>query len=172
MVDEELREILINQERSPGSNKSDSSEDDDRLEMKWTNKQENYIDEVKRLCEQKSKMYDIASHKCKRKYNFYSLPTIVIPLLLSVVNPYISNQYEIIQSSGMALVSILTGLNTFYNYGKKCERYNEYASKYDEIVNDIDLEMSKPKRYRTACDVYLERVKIRKNQTDNSAPFI
>ena len=55
MVDEELRQILVHDDKVT-SNRSDSSEDDDRLEMKWTNKQEDYIQELRRLSEEKSKL--------------------------------------------------------------------------------------------------------------------
>lgn len=170
MVDEELRDVLIDSHHQ--SNRSDSSEDDDRIEMKWSSKQEEYIEQLRTTCEEKSKLYDVASHKCKKKYNFYSLPTIIIPLVLSVVNPYVEQKYEIVNSVGMAMVSILTGLNTFYNYGKKCERYNEYSSKYSDIVEDIHLEMNKPKRFRVACDLFLERIKTKKGQCDATAPFV
>ena len=67
------------------SKTSETSEDADREEMKWQNKGEQFITDIMDYCDKQSNIYNIESHKCKKKYNLYSIPTIIIPLLLAVV---------------------------------------------------------------------------------------
>ena len=160
------------------SKTSETSEDADREEMKWQNKGEQFITDIMDYCDKQSNIYNIESHKCKKKYNLYSIPTIIIPLLLAVVLPIIPNdaflhvKKENINTGFMSFVAILNGLNTFYNFGKKSERYNEYSGKYAELSQQIAVELSKPKKFRTQLDVLTERVITKKIGLDATAPYI
>lgn len=166
------------------SKTSETSEDADREEMKWQNKGEHFITDIMDYCDKQSNIYNIESHKCKKKYNLYSIPTIIIPLLLAVVLPIIPNNSmkdsiginlsynSVINTGFMSFVAILNGLNTFYNFGKKSERYNEYSGKYAELSQQIAVELSKPKKFRTQLDVLTERVITKKIGLDSTAPYI
>ena len=168
------------------SKTSETSEDADREEMKWQNKGEHFITDIMDYCDKQSNIYNIESHKCKKKYNLYSIPTIIIPLLLAVVLPIIPNDAflhvkkeginlsynSVINTGFMSFVAILNGLNTFYNFGKKSERYNEYSGKYAELSQQIAVELSKPKKFRTQLDVLTERVITKKIGLDATAPYI
>ena len=150
----------------------DTSEDVDREEQKWESKGEDYVKSIQAECDKKSQIYNDASHHCKNKYNRYSVPTIVIPIIMGVASSYIPNDYQYITGTTMSFVGILNGLNTFYNYGKKSERFNEYSGKYGELSATISIELSKPKKFRTQLDVFTERISTRKLSLDATAPFI
>ena len=154
------------------SKSSDTSEDIDREEQKWEVKGEAYIKSLQDECNKKSQIYNDASHKCKSKYNRYSIPTIAIPLLMGVANTYIPAEYEYVNTITMCCVGILNGLNTFFNHGKMTERYGEYAGKYAELSQQIAIEFSKPRKHRVQLDVFTERISTKKLSLDASAPFI
>jgi len=156
------------------SDKEDSkeSEDRNREEQLWTDKSEKFIRKIQHDCLDKAKAYDEASRSSKKKYTRYALPGVVVPIIMSVVSPYLPADYKYVDGIALASIAILNGLNNFQNYGKKFSNYNEFAGKYSDLASYIEVEMSKPKRFRTSIDVYLERCSVRKSDLDNSAPFL
>jgi len=54
---------------------------------------------------------------------------------------------------------LFSGIGMFFNFGKKEHTHFEYANKFFELSNEIESELSKPKRMRVACDVYMEKIK-------------
>lgn len=150
----------------------DSSEDISRSEEKWSNNNEDFIRQLQKDCKQKANLFDKASHITKKRYNQFSIPTIITPIVMSVVSPYLSENYQYINAVSLAFVGVLNGVQSFYNYGKKSSLFNEYSGKYMDLVNSIDIELSKGKKYRVALDVYLERISSHKSSLDNSSPFL
>ena len=157
---------------SGDSKKSSESQDRDREEQPWTEKSEKFIRKIQQDCLDKAKAYDKASRDSKNKYTRYALPGVVLPIVMSVVSPHLPPDYKYIDGIALASIAILNGLNNFQNWGKKFSNYNEFAGKYSDLASYIEVEMSKPKRFRTALDVYLERCSVRKSDLDNNAPFL
>lgn len=151
---------------------SHSSEDVSRQEMKWTDNQEAFIRKLQADCKNKSIQYDAASHTTKKRYNQFSIPTIIIPIIMSVVSPHLTDEYKVINAISLAFVGVLNGIQSFYNYGKKSSLFNEYSGRYNELFNSIDIELSKPKRHRVQLDVYLERISQKKGDLDATSPFL
>ncbi len=152
------------------TDRSDSSEDADREEMKWESKQEHYIANLRDECLKLSDQHNLSSLKNKRRYIRFSLPAIVLPLLLGTVSQFVPTGYEYINSVGLTVTGVLNGVNTFYNYGKKTTVHNEFSGKYAELAGYISTELVKPKRHRIALDVFLEKITTRLNDINNSAP--
>lgn len=151
---------------------SKESEDRNREEQLWTDKSEKFIRKIQQDCLDKAKAYDQASRSSKKKYTRYALPGVVLPVIMSVISPHLPVEYKYVDGIALASIAILNGLNNFQNYGKKFSNYNEFAGKYSDLASYIEVEMSKPKRFRTSIDVYLERCSVRKSDLDNSAPFL
>lgn len=70
------------------------------------------------------------------------------------------------------VIGILSGINTFFNYGKKENLHNQYQGLYDELACFIQHELVKPKKYRIACDVFLEKINNKMSNLNNHAPII
>jgi hypothetical protein len=175
--DERLLEdvrIHIKQHEVEDSKNSDSSSKDDpnRTEMPWDGKREDFVWKIHKDCLEKSSSYDAASRSAKKKYTRYALPGVVVPIIMSVVSPHLPQDYNYIDGIALAGIAVLNGLNTFHNWGKKFTSFNEFAGKYADLAGYIDVEMSKPKRYRVALDVFLERVTTKKAFLDGNAPFL
>jgi hypothetical protein len=150
--------------------RSESSEDADREEMKWENKQEQYVTQLRDDCLNLSNQHNVASLNNKRRYIRFSLPVIILPLLLGTVSQFVPSGYEYINNVGLTFTGVLNGVNTFYNYGKKATIHNEFAGKYAELAGYISTELVKPKRHRIALDVFLEKITTKLNDINNSAP--
>ena len=142
------------------------------IEESWSQKNEAYFTDLQGECENKARDLDIASHTAKRKYNAFSIPSIILPIAFSVVNPYIDIEYSYVNSILLASVSVLNTINSFYNYGKKCERYSEYSNKYSEVASMIELELVKAKQFRTSLDVFMERISTKINNLNTNCPYL
>ena len=141
-------------------------------EESWSEQNEKYFLDVKEECENKAFELDKASHTSKKKYNCVSIPSIILPIVFSVVNPYIPEEHNYVNSILLASVSVLNTVNSFYNYGKKCESYSEYSNKYAEVASMIDLELIKGKEFRTSLDVFMERIRTKINNLNTNCPYL
>jgi hypothetical protein len=170
MIDNELKQVLIHDSRDEDD--TSESKDDERSEMPWTSKQEAYVIRIKNECSELQNEHNVLAHNHKRKYILFSIPSIVLPLLLSTTNELLTGNYSYISTIGMMTTGIVSGLNTFFNHGKRYENHNNFAGKYEELAGEIESTLAKNKRYRTQCDVYMETIKNKYAQLNASAPMI
>jgi hypothetical protein len=169
-MSEELKDIKVEDfgEDEVEEDNSKGSEDTSRSEEKWDERKERYFKNIKQDCLHKSDIHSIISHKNKKRYMLASIPATIIPLIL--VNIDIFTPQKEIQMAGLTLVSIINGVNTLYNFSKKCEVHNTYSGKYADLASEIDKILIRKKKYRQAFDVLLEKITNKKRQIDDSAP--
>ena len=146
----------------------EESEDTSRDEEKWDERKEKFFNKIKDDCLHQSNVHNIISHKNKRRYMLASIPATIIPLAL--VNLDIFSPQKEVQMIGLTLVSIINGVNTLYNFSKKCEVHNAYAGKYADLASEIDKILIRKKKHRQAFDVMLEKITTKKRYIDDSAP--
>ena len=154
------------------NSKSDTSEDDfNRKELLWERREEALI---LSWCE-KLKESSIAHGKMgkvmKNRYTMVSLPAIIIPVVASSLSTVLQ-PYPLAMTGAMLATSIFTGINGFFNYGKKEQQHFEYEASYMKLANEIEKELSKPKRHRIACDLYLQVILSEMNRLNSSAPVL
>ena len=165
-------EVRIHIPHSVPEEESESSLDNERTEMPWESKQEQFILKIKEQCDELSKQHEIVSKSHKKRYIRYSVPSIVLPIVFGAVSNFIPTEYDFVSGVALSVTGILTGINTFFNHGRKCERHNEYSGRFAELAGYISTELCKPKKYRVQLDVYLERVTRKFNDLNNSAPML
>ena len=151
---------------------TDSSKDCERQEMLWTSKQESYFEKILHECIEKQKAHDVKAHKFKSKYIYMSLPSIVLPLMIASVNEFLKEDYNYINTTSMSIAGILSGVNSFYNFGSKYQKHNEYSGRYDELAGEIEALLTKNRRFRPPVDVSIERIKNQFNNLNNNAPML
>lgn len=160
-------------DNSDGSSSPDhfvSSSDILRIDEKWSDKHEKYLQEIKNDCVIKSKQQLMKYHRHKRYYYALGIPNIVIPLSLSSLNPLFHN-LNYINIGGSAVSSILSGLSTFFNVGSSMQKHLEFKNKYDDIINDIDVILLKNKKFRTPPNITIEQIKNKYENTNNLCPL-
>ena len=148
----------------------EESEDNSRLEEKWDERKEQFFIKIKDECLHQSNVHSVISHRNKRKYMLSAIPTTIIPLIL--VNIDIFAPHKEIQMIGLTLVSIINGVNTLYNFSKKCEVHNTYSGKYADLASEIDKILIRKKKHRQAFDVMLEKITTKKRYIDDTAPYV
>ena len=163
MSEEEIRINIDNSETK--------SEDTYREEEKWSEKNEKFLKDIKLDCLHRSSQHDIISHRNKKRYVYTSIPTMVIPLILANVT-IVNQEYSFLEPIGLTFVSMISVFQTLLNFSKRSEIHNTYSGKYSDLSNQIDKILIRRKKYRNAFDVCLEKITSRKQNLDNSAPYV
>lgn len=132
----------------------DSSEslDTNRIELLWETREEELIQKWVKQALDHAKQHNIAGEKCKLLYTVFSLLCIVSPMILSAIDDYLE---PIVRTCCLVTVGIISGISSFFNFGRKMSDHFEYQDRFEEYSNRIAVEMHKPKASRPPCDVYL-----------------
>jgi hypothetical protein len=149
-----------------------SLDDSNRKEMLWDERNENFLKDIQRKAiEQANNQLKKAKHK-RYLYIFFSIPCIVIPLLLSILNNVVIDKNIMLYVNTISLVInvICSSINTFMNYGKMIEQHCLFKNKFNELYINIQSELMKPKKNRAACDMYIEGIKSQFNSLCNYSP--
>ena len=145
-----------------------SVDDPSRRELLWETREEFVIGEWKERCSESSKAHGAKARKTKRWFTALSLPTIILPLVLSGFSEYLSS-HPTANSVLLLTTASLTGLSAFLNLGKKSQLHFNSEASYADLALSIQAELCKPKRARLACDVYLERTRSQLSALDKVA---
>lgn len=149
------------------------SQDMDREEMKWGESQERQIMLWQKQCLENSLAHKRASGRNKRLYYGTALPITLLPLLASTVQtlfPPVCGKPPLATISIGFASTALAGISTVFKFGHKDQLHAEFENRYHELYVNVQKEMSKPKRFRIACDVYLESISAEMNRLIASAP--
>jgi hypothetical protein len=145
------------------------STDIDRKELPWETREETLLKEWKIDCNERSVNHDIVSKKNKIKFAICGTPTVLVPIILSGIGS-VAPCNSLIFSIGMMISGIFSGMNLFFNFGKKIESNLSYSAKFFELATEIEMELAKPKRFRVDCSVFMERIKLLYNSLCKQAP--
>ena len=146
-----------------------SLDDEQRKELLWERREEDVIQKWVDDCRLRSDKHGKKAKQYKIKYACVGIPSILIPIILGGLSPVIpchTLEYSLFLMSA----GVFSGINMFFNFGKKQGEHNTYSNKFFKLVNDVEMELSKPKRHRIACDVYMEKVKNEYNALVLSSP--
>lgn len=147
----------------------ESTDDENRRELMWEKREEDLLVKWKNDMCNKSIEQGKSARKIKKLYSVLGLPATLLPIIMSGLTKQLE-EYEILQSLLMIATGSLIGISTFFNLGKKTALHFEYEHKYSELALTIDKELTKPKKYRIALDVFLENISLKYIALDERAP--
>ena len=150
---------------------SESKDDPLRKELLWEQREEIFLQKIVEDCKKQSKLHRRKGKKFKKLYTGFGIPSTLLPIILSGLTEQL-NMYPLVHSLVMITSGILTGVSTFMNFGRKYEEHFNYEAKYGGLAGDISTELCKPKSFRVACDVYLERVRLLYGNLNSNAPLV
>jgi hypothetical protein len=149
---------------------SNSSTDALREELPWEEREEKLINEIIADCEAAEVVHEAKSKRCKMFYVLFGLPAIILPMVAALLSEYLSTENKMSVSVVLVFASMLSAIQQFFNFGKKAQTHSEFSGRFSELALSTRVEIVKPKRFRVACDVFLERVSRNMIQLKNSAP--
>jgi hypothetical protein len=135
----------------------------------WETRIENIVKKWASDALNRSELHTEKAERNKRLFAIFSMPGIIIPIVLSGVSSLIICN-GLIYSVAMMFVGIISGIAAFYNFAKKSELNFNYADKYFRLSTDVESELAKHKADRIACDVYLEKTRQNYSNLCSSAP--
>ena len=148
---------------------SESSDDVSRSEMKWDSKNSDLLFQWSKQCENSSKMHGLAAKKFKHLYTLFGLPSVLIPLSIGILQPYLK-EYDLIISLLMVLSGSFSAVSTFFDFGRKRSKHLEAESNYGELFLKIQSILAVPKKNRNAADVTITEMLFRLNALNGTAP--
>tara|TARA_R110000823_G_C15786269_1_gene485657 strand:+ start:112 stop:606 length:495 start_codon:yes stop_codon:yes gene_type:complete len=149
----ELRINVDDREYTPPS-----FDDENRKELLWERREETLLKKWANDCLNRSLQHDEKGKKNKILFSIFGIPTMLIPIILGGVGSVVPC-HSLSYSLGIMGTGLFSGISMFFNFGKKEQLHFEYQNKFFELFNEIEAELSKPKKHRIACDVYLEKIK-------------
>ena len=149
------------------SKSSDTSEDISRVEESWTTENQQFLKNIRNNCLELSDRHGIASHYNKKKYICFSIPTIILPLIVANLSIFLVMSY--VTPVCLTIVSILNGMNVLFNYSKSSELHLQSSGLYAELASEISTILIRCKKFREAFDITLQRITGRKKEIDGTA---
>ena len=141
-----------------------------RIDLPWTENTERELWSIEKECTEAAMNHEQARRRSKCKYTLFGLPSMLIPLVTGGLGSYIQPDYEWIQSAALIVTAVNSGILQFFNFGEKQNRHNEATGKYSELADAIKMELSKPINFRLSCDVFMERVFVKFQNINATAP--
>jgi len=139
---------------------SEPENDNNRVEMSWSDNIEQQLNLI--IEESKDKSLQHHSHsQCKKKlYYLTSSVSIIIPFVITFINAvnetqYYKQNYELMNICLIMLSGVVNGLNTFFNLGKRHSEHSIASIRYNELKNEIETVLIVKRRYRSPADVTL-----------------
>ena len=149
------------------SKSSDTSEDVIRLEEAWTSENQQFLKNIRNNCLEFSDRHGIASNYNRKKYICFSIPTIILPLIVANMSILLTVDY--VTPISLTVVSILNGMNVLFNYSKNAELHLQSAGLYDGLASEISSILIRSKQFRQPFDLTLQKITGRKREIDSSA---
>jgi hypothetical protein len=157
----------------PQKENSNNSSDDDaknRSIMLWTAKIENYLLDIK----EKAKKKSIEHNKYYKKYKifFYSIniPEAILLFILSSTTIDFKNDNEELTNTITILAGVLSLINSFVDPGKLNTEHLHYKNLYEELIQQIEIELVKSKSLRTDAEIFLSTINNNYNSLNNKEP--
>mgnify|MGYP003645473591 CR=1 FL=1 len=148
-----------------------SFDDSHRKELPWELREEKLLLRWRADCMIRSIKHETKAQRTKIKFSIFGIPSILIPIILGGVSSVIPCN-SVYYSVGMSCSGLFSAINMFYNFGKKTEEHFNFTNKFFELSNDIESELSKPKKHRIACCVYMEQIKHQYNSLVKQSPVL
>lgn len=171
-----LAEILVHTPSHDELKKSQSTvngsnDDPHRQELMWEDREELLVDSIRAESVLCSKQQMIAGKRKKRLFAFWVMAATVVPLVAGVVLD-LQPTWLNVNTFLLKATSLCVFINGFFNYGGQSQKHFDYSNKYDDIVLAVRIEMCKPKAFREACDVFLERLQYTYKAVNAQAPLV
>lgn len=147
-----------------------SKDDDDRKIMIWTNKIETYLLEIRDKTTEHIKEHRRNYSKYKNFFYGINIPEAIILFVLSSLTMDYKNTNELLTNILTITAGILSLINAFIDPGKLYTQHIQYVHLYEELIQEIDIELVKSKKLRMDADLFLQKINSNYTNLNNKAP--
>ena len=146
---------------------SEDSLDIERLEERWSNVNEDFLDQISIDCYNESNHHEIRALWLKRVYFVLSIVNIILPALqlTNFISPTTQKYLTF-------TTPITVAFTAWLNPAGIGETHNNFANKYRNLNMKIRKQLIRGKRFRIAFDVFLESISQNYSHLQDIAPKI
>uniref|UniRef100_A0A6C0BP29 SLATT domain-containing protein n=1 Tax=viral metagenome TaxID=1070528 RepID=A0A6C0BP29_9ZZZZ len=156
---------------------SASLHDRPRQEEPWTHNIERVFSDLQEELKQ-----HIDNHN-KAGYHFHDLdtrwgyPGAILSLMMVPISALIDSCDEdltakIVNAAAYSVIAVLVGTSQYYNYGKRSQTHFDISARYADVMSDIRMELAKRAQYRQSADNFLQKIQMRIDSLNSSAPIL
>ena len=120
--------------------------------------------------------HDAAGNACKRSHIRWGLPNALIPVIVAPVAAVVERDTVWWFHYAEAALILATGacgvMTNFFSFAAKAEKHFAFASRYMDLVTDIEAEMAKPREYRQQADTFTLRSQMIFDALNRAAPDV
>ena len=152
----------------------ESSSDNKRIEEPWSSKGEELIKKWSIDIERQKDLHEMSGYYFKKLRKISSLPTVVIPSVMSPVSAVFAekNWIKYVNLTAFILVGFLASVDSFYSFSTRKEKHFNHSARYAELQTEIDGEMFKEKKFRIQSDVFLTKIRMSYDILNTIAPVV
>lgn len=120
--------------------------------------------------------HDAAGHACKRSHIRWGLPNALIPVIIAPITAVVERDAVWWFQYAEAALILATGacdvMTIFFSFAAKAEKHFAFASRYMDLVTDIEAEIAKPREDRQQADTFTLRSQMTFDSLYRAAPDV
>jgi len=142
-------------ETTPTSSR-ESLDDPYRRELLWRPVLETLVNKSRETADVEALSHAEAAKKYRTLYHLFGLPAVLVPVVGAVVATHIPQAAV----TALLLISgVASAINSFLDLGAKTQRHFEFSTRWEDLSHNVSYELAKPRAFRVAADVFLERLR-------------
>lgn len=108
------------------------------------------------------------------KHVGYSIPQLIIPVILIFITQINITEEELKYISGLGFLTtgILSSISTFFNFNVKSERHDNASNRYEDLNRYIETNLHRGNNYRIPSDVFVGYIKNEIRNLNQYSPSI
>ena len=151
--------------------------DHKRVDEPWSHKIEELFQDINNDLNVKIEKHDRSGYHFKKMDARWGYPGILLAGVMvpisALMDPCGDNvALKVTNAIAYASIAIFTATSQYFNYGKKAQRHFDISARYGDVLTDIRIELVKKPQYRQSADTFLQRIQMRIDGLNNSAPVI
>lgn len=157
-------------------NGNSGTETDDAQEEPWLQSSEELLQGWCAKSRAQAAQHEKAARAFRSRHNVWGLPAACLPVMLAPIAASIDRDsvwwFQYAEAALLAFTGMCSVMTNFYGFSSKIEKHSSSASKYINLAQDIELELSKPRKYRQDVDIFSLRCQMVYKSLTNDAPDI
>ena len=140
----------------------------------WTQDTEDLLVKWRDQALSSSDAHDKACKRCKSRHVFWGLPAALIPVVFAPVAAAVDRDalwwFKYAEAGTLLFSGTCSVMINFFTYSAKAEKHFAYATRFADLVTDVEAELAKSSTYRQPVGVFLVRVQMTLDALNRGAP--
>lgn len=168
-------EIIMNKDNTNQDNTNkDNTNKTVLVEEEYTEHSEALLTQWLKEAKDNSKAHNIKGRSFKKKHEWFGLPATLLPIVYSPIAGLLAGEpgTEIASVVVLVITGILSGIHTFFDFGRKSQKHFEYEARYSDLYTTIIVELSKKRELRIKVDRFVEMIQSKIDNLGANAPLL